>query len=174
MNLVATLMGLFPIVVGLIVLSMYDYIPYVTTYGTGAVVLFSGFFISSGILVIPAVWSESQRLFSVAVRLLGIVMGVVTQLVITVFAVLCLTDAIQSHIDEVMYVYVLFGTVVGSTALLRRLIPSLSVVQRHMRQRKGLCPHCGYDLRGTEHDVCPECGKESGRSGQHEARSVMT
>lgn len=158
MNLVATLMGLFPIIVGLIVLSMYDYIPYVTTYGTGAVVFFSGFFISSGILVIPAVWSESQLLFSVVIRLLGIFMGVVTQLVITVFAVLCLTDAIQSHIDEVMYVYVLFGTVVGSTALLRRLIPSLSVVQRHMRRRKGRCPQCGYDLSGMEHEACPECG----------------
>ena len=158
MNLVATLMGLFPILVGLIVLSMYDYIPYVTTHGTGVVVLFGGFFVSSGILVIHAVWSESQQLISVAVRLLGIVMGVVTQLLITVFAVLCLTDAIPNHIDGVLYVYVLFGTAVGSTALLRRLFPSLSVFRRYIRRRKGLCLQCGYDLRGADHEACPECG----------------
>ena len=22
----------------------------------------------------------------------------------------------------------------------------------------GVCPSCGYDLRGTEHAACPECG----------------
>jgi|GEM_PF-3563681 len=23
---------------------------------------------------------------------------------------------------------------------------------------RGICPSCGYDLRGAEHSACPECG----------------
>jgi hypothetical protein len=26
------------------------------------------------------------------------------------------------------------------------------------RQRRGLCPNCGYDLTGNVSGVCPECG----------------
>lgn len=25
-------------------------------------------------------------------------------------------------------------------------------------RRRGLCPRCGYDLRGGDHPACPECG----------------
>ncbi len=32
------------------------------------------------------------------------------------------------------------------------------VVRRFVRRKHGLCIKCGYDLRGAEHDVCPECG----------------
>ncbi len=31
-------------------------------------------------------------------------------------------------------------------------------VRRSRRRRRGLCPHCGYDLAHAEHDACPECG----------------
>ncbi len=31
-------------------------------------------------------------------------------------------------------------------------------VRRFVRDRRGLCIKCGYDLRATEHEVCPECG----------------
>ncbi len=30
--------------------------------------------------------------------------------------------------------------------------------RRFIRRRRGLCIKCGYDLRGAEHEVCPECG----------------
>ncbi len=27
-----------------------------------------------------------------------------------------------------------------------------------VRDRRGMCPSCGYDLRHVDHAVCPECG----------------
>ncbi len=30
--------------------------------------------------------------------------------------------------------------------------------RRMIRRRRGRCVRCGYDLRGIQHDVCPECG----------------
>ena len=33
-------------------------------------------------------------------------------------------------------------------------------VRRFIRSKRGRCIKCGYDLRGTEHNVCPECGNE--------------
>ena len=31
-------------------------------------------------------------------------------------------------------------------------------LRRYMRIKRGHCIKCGYDLRGTVHEVCPECG----------------
>ncbi|MCH8823743.1 MAG: hypothetical protein IH984_09580 [Planctomycetes bacterium] len=31
-------------------------------------------------------------------------------------------------------------------------------LRRTIRRKRGLCIQCGYDLRGTDHIVCPECG----------------
>ena len=33
--------------------------------------------------------------------------------------------------------------------------------RRIIRRRRGLCINCGYDLRGAEHEACPECGVET-------------
>ncbi len=30
----------------------------------------------------------------------------------------------------------------------------------HRAVARGRCPHCGYDLSGTDHTQCPECGEE--------------
>ena len=30
---------------------------------------------------------------------------------------------------------------------------------RWNRARRRLCPACAYDLRGAEHEACPECGE---------------
>ncbi len=35
-------------------------------------------------------------------------------------------------------------------------------VRRVVRRKRGHCIKCGYDLRGTEQEVCPECGVETG------------
>ena len=32
--------------------------------------------------------------------------------------------------------------------------------RRFIRRKRGLCIKCGYDLRGAEHEVCPECGTQ--------------
>ena len=49
------------------------------------------------------------------------------------------------------------------------LVPTLLIIvpialYRHMRKRfrsrHSLCMKCGYDLRGTDHEACPECGEE--------------
>jgi hypothetical protein len=37
-------------------------------------------------------------------------------------------------------------------------IPTLWLWRRDRRGQPGLCIKCGYDLRGADHRVCPECG----------------
>ncbi len=32
--------------------------------------------------------------------------------------------------------------------------------RRMIRRKRGRCIKCGYDLRGAEHEVCPECGAD--------------
>jgi hypothetical protein len=41
---------------------------------------------------------------------------------------------------------------------LGRAVPRLVSARRRRRQRAGLCPACGYDLRATP-ERCPECGR---------------
>ena len=45
-------------------------------------------------------------------------------------------------------------------AILSLLWSSPFVVRRLIRRKRGLCIKCGYDLRGAEHQACPECGVE--------------
>ena len=33
-----------------------------------------------------------------------------------------------------------------------------SRVGREVSDVRGACPACGYDLRGADHEACPECG----------------
>ncbi len=55
-------------------------------------------------------------------------------------------------INTVFYAVVLWLLLAAPFALRRRL-----------RRKRGLCPACGYDLRGrgspSQSNVCPECGK---------------
>ena len=42
--------------------------------------------------------------------------------------------------------------------LLWLLFAAPFALRRHRRIKRGLCPKCAYDLRGSESRVCPECG----------------
>ena len=42
-------------------------------------------------------------------------------------------------------------------------VPTAWLWCRDRRRAPGLCIKCGYDLRGTDHKVCPECGAPSVR-----------
>ncbi|MCC6908081.1 MAG: hypothetical protein IT430_09090 [Phycisphaerales bacterium] len=41
--------------------------------------------------------------------------------------------------------------------------PTLRLWWRDRRKPPGLCVKCGYDLRGADHAVCPECGAAAPR-----------
>ncbi len=61
-------------------------------------------------------------------------------------------------INTILYAALVWAAVVMPSALRRRL-----------RRRRGLCPACGYNLRGhteTSEMVCPECGVNCGRTGR--------
>ncbi len=54
-------------------------------------------------------------------------------------------------INTVFYTAILWPVISGLFALRR-------FIRRLIRQRRGLCLACGYDLRHGEHEACPECG----------------
>lgn len=41
------------------------------------------------------------------------------------------------------------------------LFSGVPALYRYRRLRRGCCPMCGYDLRGSDHVVCPECESSS-------------
>ncbi len=43
-------------------------------------------------------------------------------------------------------------------AMLWLVIPGPFTARRFVRGKRDRCINCGYDLRGAEHEVCPECG----------------
>lgn len=55
--------------------------------------------------------------------------------------------------------YLTVGVPIWSLALLAGG-PTAWLWYRDRRRAPGLCIECGYDLRGTDHGACPECGGE--------------
>ena len=43
-------------------------------------------------------------------------------------------------------------------AILWLLFPGSLALRRFIRRKRRLCAACGYDLRGADHERCPECG----------------
>ncbi len=59
------------------------------------------------------------------------------------------------------YIPIALGFVVNTllyAAFIGLPIAGRSAGRRVIRRKRGHCINCGYDLRGTEHEVCPECG----------------
>jgi hypothetical protein len=64
----------------------------------------------------------------------------------------------------------IWGILAGITPMLVALVPALALLflrpryRREVAERVGLCPACGYDLRGTLAAgvrTCPECGTKA-------------
>ena len=67
---------------------------------------------------------------------------------------------------EDTYLSVPFWSLAAVTGL-PLLLSATTWRRRHraLRRRKGLCVHCGYDLRATPHR-CPECGRAASASSE--------
>ena len=50
-------------------------------------------------------------------------------------------------------------------AILWLLFPGKFALRRIIRRKRGLCVKCAYDLRGVEHEACPECGTDVRKVG---------
>ncbi len=61
----------------------------------------------------------------------------------------------ESNLGPLLGIFVTgpLGFFLGVLAFLIR-----EVTQTVKSIRRGHCIKCGYDLRGAEHEVCPECG----------------
>lgn len=58
-------------------------------------------------------------------------------------------------------------------AVLAAVVPTLWLTRRRRRhdEEDALCGACGYDLRGTAGDACPECGADCKKALQNEKSS---
>ncbi len=55
-------------------------------------------------------------------------------------------------VNTVLYAVILWVSTIGAVALHR------FTFRHHIRRKRGLCPMCGYDLRGELDAGCSECG----------------
>lgn len=69
-----------------------------------------------------------------------------------------LAEARRSIPIDPIYHGFLFNTTFFAIALWAMWYGPL-LVRSHIRRKRGRCLKCGYDLRGAEHEVCPECGR---------------
>ena len=69
-------------------------------------------------------------------------------------------QSVQQHASHVLWIpsWLVIGCCAATTALAIR--PLRTMRRRRARAANGLCPACGYDLRGAQHARCPECGAD--------------
>lgn len=57
----------------------------------------------------------------------------------------------------VIIVFTVFAVILIATAII--FIYDVRGMVKRYRAERGRCPSCDYDLRGTTHEKCPECGQ---------------
>jgi hypothetical protein len=65
------------------------------------------------------------------------------------------------YVHPLAAVLALPAVIAVGVVILLVIVFSASAMRRRRsldRERRGLCTACGYDLRGTRHEHCPECG----------------
>lgn len=85
-----------------------------------------------------------------------------------------LSERVSDHYNSAMANPFMIGVAMIAVGLTPSAIATIRVLIRLNRQirsderwRNGLCPDCGYDLRGTRSVVqCPECGWKRPESAQ--------
>ena len=84
------------------------------------------------------------------------------------FALKPIARPIRPAITRVLPLGIIWTGFAGCTVLYASLylillyMPSMfTSLRQQIRRRRNQCIACGYDLRGTEHEVCPECGVET-------------
>jgi hypothetical protein len=54
-----------------------------------------------------------------------------------------------------------YANTIFYAAILWGLVAIPFAYRRRRRIKQGHCGPCGYDLRGTDHKICPECGENA-------------
>ena len=73
------------------------------------------------------------------------------------------TTSMMIRYHELPYLPLVFGFLINSFlygVIIWFFFGGMNELTRLLRRHRGLCEGCAYDLRGTEHEACPECGAE--------------
>ena len=77
-----------------------------------------------------------------------------------VVCVVCIPIGLRGSPAILEPVFLVLIVILSVLAILESTPRRREVRRQAIRIRCGQCVQCGYDLRGCEHERCPECGKE--------------